>query len=469
MKGWRRAVCVGLCLLTLYTPNAGAGAVKKPLTLQQALEIGMKRAVDWNPKAKLATAMSGDFPMERESGEEGRRRLWHEEFGVPGTTDHLRLTVEDGEIKAVRETKGEDRYLDNRNAIDSPEAWKRAKTEAQLRPSEGVSFGYHYRLEIGEANQARLAVLGSDSKGRPLQVHVFLRDKRSLTVYRKDITGGGLYVGDRPLLGAEGEKHWSIYGVELAPDEKATMVAWGYPDPAEQLKPFAKLSQDRGEHWHDIRLPGIVRRFWWQGSHQLYGVGTRELWRSNDEGQTWSTVWQGTRKNQLQSADSYQSQIVLLTDEGVQFSKDEGRTWHPLDVQGTARQAVFDADGTLYVEATGIARLRGGTWEKVPGRFLQKNGGQVVTAKETEFYLPTPDGIKTFLNPENRSYVERVSYTRNRLYALSHNQLYTRSLEEDAVWTKQQMPDDGLLTDFAVGPQQELYLAFGPKLVWKKQ
>ncbi|KEO85095.1 WD40/YVTN/BNR-like repeat-containing protein [Tumebacillus flagellatus] len=474
MRRWKSACLLGLCLLILPASDAGAGPVKKPLTLQQAVEIGMKRAVQWSPKAKLAHAQSSDFPMERESGEGGKRRLWNEEFGVPGTTRHLRLTVEDGEIKAVHETEGEDSYVDDVGGHDSPEAWNRARAEDHLKPGTGVEVGYHYKLYADDQKQARLAVSGSDKQGRPVQVHFRLQDGRKLTVYRKELIGGGLYAGDKLSLGSTRGQLPTIYGVEFSPDDSRTILAWGDFSVAQDTHPFAKLSRDLGAHWTPIQLPGIVSRMWWQSPGCLYAGGVGTLWRSRDEGQSWEAVL--AQEHQIKiNADTHSSKIAFLSDDGVQVSRDEGRTWNRVEVPAEAKQVLFDTDGTLYVRgAKGIFRQRGGNWEKVPGKFMTKSGGRVITSKERDFSLTVQessktDGRKTFANPEGCLYAEAVFCAQDRLYAVCKNKLYTRTLQTGDTWQPLPLPDDGLLLDLAVGPHGELYYAFAPRLVWKEQ
>jgi hypothetical protein len=279
--------------------------------------------------------------------------------------------------------------------------------------------------------------------------------------------GGGLYVGDKPLLGA-GKEAWDVYGVLHLPD--GSLLTWGFCDALTKEQPYLKKSSDAGGSWQDVKMPGPsdAYRYWVEGN-RLYAWSAKQgLWLSRDGANTWKSVWKGGGKTT--SVDVQGEKIAAVTDGVVQVSTDMGKHFKKLEsLDGGAVQAAFDSDGTLFAQVHNKVfdfnlNGGGGKWKRVEGAFFSKTGGHVITYDPKGLYLWVKDHTVTYEHPTFKRSAERVLLLGDRMYVVSEGKLYARSLDPNEPWTKSELPNQGFLMDLAPAPGGQLYYAFGTRL-----
>ncbi|WP_146200933.1 WD40/YVTN/BNR-like repeat-containing protein [Tumebacillus permanentifrigoris] len=276
--------------------------------------------------------------------------------------------------------------------------------------------------------------------------------------------GGGLYVGDKPLLGV-GKEAWDVSGILKLTD--GSLLTWGYADPLTKEQQFVKRSTDAGANWQDVAMPGSAKgkgyfRFWREGD-RLYAWGESGLWLSRDQGSQWKSVWKGGRKTT--SLDVQGRKIAVVTDGVLQVSADEGQHFTKLEAPKETSRAAFDADGTIYAQVMNkVYDLHAGKWNRVNGSFFTKTGGHVITFDPQGVYMWVNDHTVTYEYPTAKRSAERLILLGDRLYLLSEDKLYARSLNPDEPWSTVELPNQGSLIGLEQAPGGDLYYAFGAKL-----
>jgi len=91
--------------ITQSTRDSGTVVSASEITLKEAINIGLKRAKEWNVKATLTTVNSVDETMGGSRGGTGKRFKWFMNFVVPGTDDYVLIGISEKKITVFRPSK----------------------------------------------------------------------------------------------------------------------------------------------------------------------------------------------------------------------------------------------------------------------------------------------------------------------------------------------------------------------------
>lgn len=206
-----------------------------------------------------------------------------------------------------------------------------------------------------------------------------------------------------PLAGAGGR---DAMGVALPPNSKTAFAA-GHD--------VFLRSDDSGQTWSSVRpaLPGTdIHGFAASAAHSntfyAYVVGFG-LFKSEDAGTSWKQLGQAPGSTMsLAAARSGPGDVLFAsTMEGMARSRDGGRTWEPVrEVPGGAVSAVGE---TVYVADRGVvmvSRDGGTTWER---RSFPRNAGLVgVAPSNTKVVYVVTDRLEVWRSTDGGASWEKA-------------------------------------------------------------
>jgi photosystem II stability/assembly factor-like uncharacterized protein len=185
----------------------------------------------------------------------------------------------------------------------------------------------------------------------------------------------------------------------------------GHPDPAASGGEPANVgiitSPDAGATWRPVALAGQADFHVLTGAQKtLYGYdgSSEDLLVSVDAGRTWKPSAGAPRPVISLAADPGAPRSVLAaTPQGVQFSRDGGRSFAPTDAPaglvawGPRRAYAVGADGGVHrAEAPGGPWTRAGSIGALPVAAHAAEDGALYVAREDGVVLVSTDGGTTF-------------------------------------------------------------------------
>ncbi|HAD13163.1 MAG TPA: hypothetical protein DCF33_12095 [Saprospirales bacterium] len=143
-------------------------------------------------------------------------------------------------------------------------------------------------------------------------------------------------------------------------------------------------------------------------------IGNSRIFRSDDNGQTWQTIWEGPERPVLANDVNGDRLMLNLFNGGVgsppqslQYSDDAGNTWTPVQVVGDYTSMVAKGD-TVFVYQKPFVKYTydlGQTWQLSAQQFhfqysgqliMFPNGRVVLVDKTAEIGYMSPDGGQNF-------------------------------------------------------------------------
>ncbi|HLP95169.1 MAG TPA: hypothetical protein VK168_14095 [Saprospiraceae bacterium] len=147
---------------------------------------------------------------------------------------------------------------------------------------------------------------------------------------------------------------------------------------------------------------------------EYYTKNNSRVLRSDDNGQSWQTVWEGADRPEL-TKDVHGDRLILVVHEGnvgtppqtMLYSDDLGDTWAPIPVAGAFNSVAVKGDSVFVYQKPWVKYSYdlGQTWQICPQSFpfqysgqilLFPNGKVVLVNKTTQIGYMSPDGGQTF-------------------------------------------------------------------------
>ena len=143
------------------------------LSLKRAIDLAYPSALEWNKNAQLLQAVNIDLDKtEKSVGENGKRKYWNIDFGVPETNKIFLVTIHEGKIYQANDLtrKGDSPYpkkefmkLEDIN-YDSPQLLKKALKSGDIHPGKDWAKGYNFMLRKDtDTNIPLMLVIGWNS------------------------------------------------------------------------------------------------------------------------------------------------------------------------------------------------------------------------------------------------------------------------------------------------------------------
>lgn len=140
------------------------------LSLKQAIELAHLSALKWDKNAQLLQAVNIDLDKaEKSIGENGKRKYWNIDFGVPETNKIFLVTIHEGKISQANDVtgKGDSPYpkeafikMEDIN-YDSSQLLKKALKSGDIHPGKDWAKGYNFMLRKDtETNIPIMLVIG---------------------------------------------------------------------------------------------------------------------------------------------------------------------------------------------------------------------------------------------------------------------------------------------------------------------
>jgi hypothetical protein len=163
------------------------------ITLKEAINIGLKRAKEWNVNATLTRVNSVDETMGGSRGETGKRFKWFMIFIVPGTDDYVLIGISEKKITVFRTCKqSPDPTIPyDEIKLDSSDVLQLAKDKYGLKQGKDWATGYHFTLDSIDGTPI-LTVFGNDRNNRFTRISFNVQNGDVVSAIHKLPYGGGL-------------------------------------------------------------------------------------------------------------------------------------------------------------------------------------------------------------------------------------------------------------------------------------
>ncbi|WP_237096867.1 hypothetical protein [Paenibacillus dendritiformis] len=152
------------------------------VTLQEALALGMEKALEWDGSAVPFYLTSVDDEFGTLSGEQGRRERWNLQVGTPDNKRAV-IAIRKGVVEGIYPGVGPfvDTHVIKREEVvfDSPELLTRSRAEHDLLPGKDWANGYHFVLQVLDG-KATITVIGLDKASH--QQKIVFESSSSLTM-----------------------------------------------------------------------------------------------------------------------------------------------------------------------------------------------------------------------------------------------------------------------------------------------
>ena len=339
------------CLLVIFLifvnlSNQESIASDGETTLKEAIDIGFKRAKEWNVNATLTSVTSVDETMGGSRGEEGKRFNWTLFFVAPGTEDYLIIGISDKKIWLYRPGKQtQDPTIPyDEIKLDSSDVLQLAKIKYGLKPGKDWATGYHFTLNSMDGKPI-LTVFGNDNGNRFTRISFNARNGEVIEAVHKLPYGGGLITKE---VGSENlnKKGMAITGVVAGKDK---LVVWGDKKPTQfstAKQPFIEWSLNGGKKWTKLRVNKYVKHAWFDRNDQLYAVTEKEIWAgitSKSKGRKILSL-----DHPIENVDfSINNNIVVQSNGKIFYTTNQGETWEKVIVPNPFYAIQISENGNL--------------------------------------------------------------------------------------------------------------------------
>lgn len=158
---------IAAVITTLYFQASNSTSTHtEEVTLQEALELGMAKALEWDASAVPFYLTSVDDEFGSISGQQGRRERWNLQVGTPDNKRAV-IAIRKGDVEGLYPGVGPfvDTHVIKREEVvfDSPELLSRSRTEHDLLPGKDWANGYHFVLQVLDG-KATITVIGLDKE-----------------------------------------------------------------------------------------------------------------------------------------------------------------------------------------------------------------------------------------------------------------------------------------------------------------
>ncbi|SUA98633.1 hypothetical protein [Paenibacillus thiaminolyticus] len=156
---------IAAVITTVYLQaSSPTSSSSEEITLQEALELGMATAWEWDSSAVPFYLTSVDDESGPSSGHQGKRERWNLQVGTPDNKRAV-IAIRKGAIEGLYPGVGPfvETHVINREEVvfDSPELLSRSKTEHDLLPGKDWANGYHFVLQVLDG-KSTITVIGLD-------------------------------------------------------------------------------------------------------------------------------------------------------------------------------------------------------------------------------------------------------------------------------------------------------------------
>lgn len=248
------------------------------ITLKEAINIGLKRAKEWNVNATLTRVNSVDETMGGSRGKTGKRFNWFMIFIVPGKDDYVLIGISEKKISVFRPSKQtpDPTIPYDEIKFDSSDVLQLAKDKYGLKQGKNWATGYHFTLDSIDGKPI-LTVFGNDRNNRFTRISFNAQNGDVVSAIHKLPYGGGLIskrIGKDNLT----KKGMAITGVVVG---NQYLVVWGDKKPTQfstTNQPFFEWSHNNGETWTELQANNYVTHAWLDMNERLYAATEKELW-----------------------------------------------------------------------------------------------------------------------------------------------------------------------------------------------
>lgn len=378
------------------------------VTLKEAIDIGLKRAKEWNVNATLTSVNSVDETMGGSRGETGKRFKWFMIFIVPGTDDYVLIGISEKKITVFRPSKQSPgptiRYDEIK--LDSADVLQLAKDKYGLKQGKDWATGYHFTLDRVDGTPI-LDVVGNDRDNRFARISFNAQNGDVVSAIHKLPYGGGL-LSKRMGTDRLTKKGMAVTGIVAGNNN---LVVWGDKEPTQfstTKQPFIEWSHNNGESWTELQVNHYVTHAWFDRNDQLYAATEKELWAgitSKSKGMKILSL-----EHMIEDIDhSSNNHIAVLSNGIIHYTTNQGQSWE---------QAI------------------------VPKPFyavqIADNGDLVGLTEEREIWQKTNDVWDEITIPNRDDLPDDMKVIHNRLFISTQSGIWTQSLQEGN-WGKVQV------------------------------
>ncbi|WP_214484717.1 hypothetical protein [Bacillus sp. SM2101] len=376
------------------------------ITLKEAINIGFKRAKEWNVNATFTKVNSVDETMGGSRGETGKRFNWFVNFMVPGTDEHLLIGISKKKItvfEPIKQSSQEPTIPYDEIMLDSSDVLKLAKDKYALKQGKDWATGYHFILDSIDGMPI-ITVFGNDKDNRFTRIAFNARNGDVVSAIHKLPYGGGL-ISKRNGIENVTRKGMAITGVVAG---NKSIVVWGDEKPTQfstTNKPFIELSHNNGETWTELQANSYVTHAWFDMDGQLYTATEKEL-RSGITSKS-----KGTKilslADMIQNIDySINNNIVVISNGDIYYTTDQGQSWE---------QAIVPKP--LYVVQ------------------ISDNGDLIGFTEERKILKKTNDGWNEITMPNSDDVPYDMKVVNNKIFITTQSGIWILNLREEN-WRK---------------------------------
>ena len=389
--------------ITQSTRDSGTVVSASEITLKEAINIGLKRAKEWNVKATLTTVNSVDETMGGSRGGTGKRFKWFMNFVVPGTDDYVLIGISEKKITVFRPSKqSQDPTIPNNEIkLDSSDVLQLAKDKYGLNPGKDWATGYHFTLDSIDGMPI-LTVIGNDRDSRFTRISFNAQNGDVVSAIHKLPYGGGLIskrIGTVNLT----KKGMAITGIVA---RNNNLVVWGDKKPTQfstTKQPFIEWSHNNGETWTELQANNYVTHAWFDINNQLFAATEKELWAgitSKGKGKGKKIL---SLDNMIENMDySINNNIAVISGGSIYYTTNQGQSWE---------QAIVHKPFNVVQ--------------------ISDNGDLVVFTEERKILRKTNEGWNELTMPNSNEIPVDMKVINNRLFIVTQNGIWTRNLQEE--------------------------------------
>ncbi|MGN7478615.1 hypothetical protein ACTHOQ_12235 [Solibacillus silvestris] len=383
------------------------------VTLKEAINIGLRKAKEWNVNATLESINSVDEKMGGSRGETGKRFNWFMIFIVPGTEDYVLVGISEKKItefRPNRQTPGPAIPYDEIK-LDSSDVLELAKDKFGLKKGKDWATGYHFTLNSIEGIPI-LTVIGVDQDNYFTRISFNAQNGDVVSAIHKLPYGGGL-ISKRMGTDHTGnliKKGMAITGIVTG---NKKVVVWGDKKPTQfstTKQPFIEWSHNNGETWTELQPDNYVTEAWFDRNDQLFAATEKELWAgitSKSKGMKILSLDQA-----IENIDySINNHIAVLSGGTIYYTTSQGESWEQAIVPKP-----FDA-----VQ-------------------ISENGDLVGFTEERKILQKTSNGWIEITMPNSNDEPLDMKVINNRLFITTKSGIWIRQLQEGN-WTKMQVDE----------------------------
>ncbi|WP_347790152.1 hypothetical protein [Solibacillus sp. CAU 1738] len=411
MSFFKKISCLLVVLLVCVNLIGHEGiASDGEITLKEAIDIGLKRAKEWNVNAKLTSVNSVDDKMGGSRGETGKRFNWFMNFIVPGTDDYVLIGISEKKITVFRANKQTPDPIIPYDDIklDSSDVLQLAKDQYGLKQGEDWATGFNFTLDSIDGKPI-LTVFGNDQDNRFTRISFNAKNGDVVSAIHKLPYGGGL-ISKRIDTENLTKKGMAITGVVAGNKD---LVVWGDKKPTQfstTKQPFIEWSDNNGETWTGLQANSYVTHAWFNLKDQLYAATEKELWAGITSKSKGTKIL--TLDHMIENIDySINNNIAAISNGKVYYTSNKGESW---------KQAIVPKP--LYIVQ------------------ISDNGDLVGFTEERKILQKTNDSWNEITMPNSNDIPLDMKVIHNRLFISTQNGIWTRNLQEGN-WRKIQVDE----------------------------